>query len=47
VPRKGYRTVRVADDIYGYLQKRAKEINHTIPEYISYLIEKNKAKGGK
>ncbi len=45
MPRKGYRTVHVTDEVYGYLQKQAKENNNTIPEYIKHLIEKkNKAK---
>jgi len=29
------------DDIYSYFEKQSKEINHTIPEYIKHLIEKN------
>jgi predicted CopG family antitoxin len=41
VPREGYRTICVTDDVYNYLQKNAKETNRTIPEYIKHLIEKN------
>jgi hypothetical protein len=41
VPRKGYRTLRVTDDIHDCLKKQAKETNHTIPEYIKHLIGKN------
>lgn len=45
MPRKGYRSVHITDDVYGYLQKQAKENNLTIPEYIKHLIKKdNRAK---
>jgi hypothetical protein len=39
LPREGYRTICVTDDIYSFIQKKAKETNRTIPEYIKHLIE--------
>ena len=42
VPREGYRTICVTDEVYQYVKKRAKETNRTIPEYIKHLIEKEK-----
>lgn len=48
MPRKGYRTVHVTDNVYSYLEKQAKETNHTIPDYIRLLVDKNSmAKGRK
>jgi hypothetical protein len=39
LPREGYRTICVTDDVYTYIQKKAAETNRTIPEYIKHLIE--------
>ncbi|XES77596.1 MAG: hypothetical protein ACBZ72_01660 [Candidatus Bathyarchaeia archaeon] len=41
LPRKGYRTICVTDKVYQNVQKKAKETNRTIPEYINYLLEKD------
>ncbi len=42
MPRKGYRTIVVTDEVYQYIQKRSAETGHSIPEYIKILIEKVK-----
>jgi hypothetical protein len=39
VPRKGYRTICVTDEVYQSIQKKAKESKRTIPEYIVHLLE--------
>ena len=41
MPREGYRTICVTDEVYSYIQTKAKETNRTIPEYIKHLIEKD------
>ena len=41
LPRKGYRTICVTDDVYSCIQKKAQETNRTIPEYIRHLLEKD------
>jgi predicted CopG family antitoxin len=43
VPRKGYRTICVTDEVYNSIQKKAKDTNRTIPEYIKHLLEKDNA----
>ena len=43
MPRKGYRTIVVTDEVYHYIQKKASETNRTVPEYIKTLIEKEKS----
>jgi predicted CopG family antitoxin len=42
VPREGYRTIVVTEEVYRYIQKKAEETNRTVPEYIKHLIEKDK-----
>jgi hypothetical protein len=42
VPREGYRTISVTNEVYQYVKRRAEETNRTIPEYIKHLIEKEK-----
>jgi hypothetical protein len=44
LPRKGYRTICVTDEVYQTIQKRAKDTNRTIPEYIKHLMEKDNPK---
>ncbi len=39
LPREGYRTICVTDEVYNYIKKKAAETNRTIPEYIKTLIE--------
>lgn len=47
LPRKGYRTICVTDNVYQCIQAKAKESKRTIPEYIVSLLEKDGAlKGG-
>ena len=41
MPREGYRTICVTDEVYTYIKKKAAETNRTIPEYINHLIEKD------
>ncbi|MCW4010543.1 MAG: hypothetical protein NWF05_07985 [Candidatus Bathyarchaeota archaeon] len=40
MPRKGYRTICVTDEVYHCIQTKAKETDRTIPEYIKYLMDK-------
>ncbi len=42
MPREGYRTISVTDEVYQYVKDRAKETHRTVPEYIDHLIEKEK-----
>ena len=44
LPREGYRTICVTDEVYQYHKKKAEETNHAIPEYIKNLIEIEKPK---
>jgi hypothetical protein len=44
LPRKGYRTICVTDEVYHYVQQKAAETDRTMPEYIKHLIEKEKTK---
>ena len=44
MPREGYRTICVTDEVYSYIKKKAAETNRTIPEYIKHLIEKEEQK---
>jgi predicted CopG family antitoxin len=46
VPREGYRTIVVTEEVYRYIQKQAQETNRTVPEYIKHLIEKEKTGEG-
>ncbi|HTY75429.1 MAG TPA: hypothetical protein VMD05_07685 [Candidatus Nanoarchaeia archaeon] len=46
MPRKGYQTICVTDEVYHYIQKKASETNRTIPEYIKHLIENETQKQG-
>ncbi|MCW4019082.1 MAG: hypothetical protein NWF00_10470 [Candidatus Bathyarchaeota archaeon] len=39
MPRKEYRTICVTDEVYRCIQKRAKDTNRTIPEYIKHLLQ--------
>jgi hypothetical protein len=39
LPRQGYMTICVTEEVYRYIKKRAEETNRTIPEYIKNLIE--------
>lgn len=41
MPREGYRTIVVTDEVYHFIQNKAAETNRTIPEYIKYLIQQN------
>jgi predicted CopG family antitoxin len=41
MPRKGYRTITVADQVYNSVQKRAQQNKCSIPQYIKILIDKD------
>jgi len=48
VPRKGYKCITVTEKVHKEIQKKAKETNYTIKDYIEYLLLKEKTdKGGK
>lgn len=40
MPRKGYSTISVTDEVYYSIQKKAQENNSSIPQYIRLLIAK-------
>jgi predicted CopG family antitoxin len=46
LPRVGYKTICVTEDVYRYIQKKAKETDQSIPEYITNCIEKEKSLKG-
>jgi len=46
LPRKGYRTICVTDEVYRCIQQKAKETNRSIPEYIKHLMEKDNVPAG-
>jgi hypothetical protein len=39
MPRKGYNTLCVTDEIYSAIQEKARENKCSIPQYIKLLIE--------
>jgi hypothetical protein len=41
LPRKGYRTICVTEEVYRRVQEMAQQTNRSIPEYIKYLMEKD------
>ena len=47
LPRKGYQTICVTDEVYRYIQTKATETNCSIPEYIKRLIENETQKENK
>ena len=40
LPRAGYRTLTVTEELYQQLQKVAEEANRSIPEHIKHCIDK-------
>lgn len=44
MPRKGYKTVTIREEVFNGLKKQADDNNRTLPEQIEHLIKK---KGGK
>jgi len=44
LPRAGYKTICVPEDVYQSIKSKAKETNRTMPEYIKYLMETEKEK---
>jgi hypothetical protein len=48
LPRKGYKCITVSEKVHKDIQKRAKETDRTIKEYVEYLLAKERtAKEGK
>lgn len=43
LPRAGYLSICVTEEVYNCLQTNAKKTNSSIPEYIKHLIEMEKA----
>jgi len=43
LPRKGYKCITVTEKVHGDISRRAKETNHTMREYVEYLLAKEKA----
>lgn len=39
MPREGYRSITVRDEVYRKLEEKAKETHRTIPEIIMHLAE--------
>lgn len=39
MPREGYRSISVKDQIFSQLQKKADEEHRTIPETIEHMLE--------
>jgi macrodomain Ter protein organizer (MatP/YcbG family) len=39
MPRKGYRSISLKDQVFEQLQKKADEEHRTIPETIEHLLE--------
>jgi hypothetical protein len=47
LPRKGYKTITVSDNIHEEIRKTAQETNRNMREYVEYLLAQDKAaKGG-
>jgi hypothetical protein len=42
LPRAGYLSICVTEEVYNCLQTNAKKTNSSIPEYIKHLIEMEK-----
>jgi len=40
LPREGYKTITVSEEVYEKLDKMAKESFRTVPQYIEYLLQK-------
>lgn len=44
MPRKGYKTVTIKDEIFFSLQKQAEKNNRTLPQQIAHLVNKKGVK---
>ncbi len=42
LPRKGYKTITVTDQVHEDIKKRAEETNLTLRGYVEYLFSKDK-----
>ena len=42
MPRKGYKTITVTDQIHADIKQRAKETNRTLRAYVEYLFANDK-----
>jgi predicted CopG family antitoxin len=42
MPRAGYKTICVTDEVYFTIKRKAKDTKRSIPEYIVHLIDLEK-----
>lgn len=42
MPREGYRSITVKDDVYSQLEKIAEGTHRTVPEVIEHLVKTKK-----
>ena len=42
MPRKGFKTITVTDQVHQEVKIRAEEANRTIREYVEFLLAKDK-----
>lgn len=42
LPRKGYKTITVTENVHRSMKKRAGEAKFTLKEYVEYLFDKDK-----
>jgi hypothetical protein len=40
--KKGYKCITVPEKIHKEIKKRSKETNHSLKEYVEYLLAKDK-----
>jgi len=45
MPKEGYVSITVREDLYAKLDKLAKETFRTVPAVIEYLLEQHNSKG--
>jgi macrodomain Ter protein organizer (MatP/YcbG family) len=44
MPKKGWKSITIKTELIDELQKRAKQLGKTVPQYVEYLVEKAKKK---
>lgn len=42
MPRKGYKTITIRDEVFNGLKKQADANNRTVPKQIEYLVKKKR-----
>jgi len=45
LPREGFKSITISEDVYEKLEKLAKETFRTVPAVIEYLLEQHNSKG--